>query len=229
MKSISLAPYASMDIRADADLSGKLAALFGARPIDIAVETGTHLGTGSTRIIADAFVASGCLPRTFWTIEANHGFWTQAKANLAGYKFVRPLWGCSVRASEARTFMLNDEALLHPERFPDVYIDDYSNPLTGYAAEATSGGEEDLLRKKLTSCKPDDYPFVALDSAGGLGWLEFKIVEETLRDRDYLLFLDDIEHIKHFRSFAFVRQADRTDWEVLLQKDGWAICRHRAV
>lgn len=215
-----------MDVKADPELSALLVQQFRDQPIDIAVETGTWLGLGTTRIFADAFVASGKLPRVFYTIESNYGHWRQARANLVSYAFVTALCGCSVDPNEARQFLATDEAVQHPERFPGVYVDEYGSLEAGYGAEF--GGpmyQTELLQRLIEPLWTRDRLFVSLDSAGGIGWLEFGVVEKLLRERDYLLFLDDVEHIKHFRSYGFVLGCPER-FTVLLQKNGWAVITH---
>lgn len=223
----SRAPYASMDVKADPDLTALLVQQFRDQPIGVAIETGTWLGLGTTRIFADAFVASGRPPRVFYTIESNYGHWRQARQNLVGYSFVTALCGCSVDPEAARRFLAEDEAVQHPERFPEVYVDEYGSLAEGYAAEF--GGpmyKTELLKALLAPLWKGDRLFISLDSAGGVGWMEFGVVEELLREREYLLFLDDVEHIKHFRSYAFVKARPK-QFTVLLQKNGWAVIAHK--
>ena len=46
-----------------------------------------------------------------------------------------------------------------------------------------------------------------LDSAGGIGRLEFQTMLETMGSTSYALFLDDTHHLKHFRSLQAIRSS----------------------
>jgi hypothetical protein len=49
------------------------------------------------------------------------------------------------------------------------------------------------------------HPLVLLDSAGGVGFLEFKTVLQILEGSSFFIILDDIHHLKHFRSYAHIK------------------------
>lgn len=60
-----------------------------------------------------------------------------------------------------------------------------------------------------------------------MGWLEFQIVRETMGDQPYLLFLDDINHIKHYRSKLAIETSE--DFVVYGSdcEEGWMVAGHR--
>ena len=68
---------------------------------------------------------------------------------------------------------------------------------------------DDLLGRVLKefNYNPD---FVLLDSGGHMGHVEFRYVIDRLRGPS-LIALDDIHHVKHFRSFQDLRADDRFD------------------
>ena len=71
-------------------------------------------------------------------------------------------------------------------------------------------------------------PLIVLDSAGGVGWLEYQIVVKEMGTAPYLLLLDDIHHLKHFRSLADIK--NNSSFTVLGEsmEQGWALAAHRA-
>ncbi len=51
---------------------------------------------------------------------------------------------------------------------------------------------------RLLKLHQDNSPFVILDSAGGCGLQEFEITMDIMREKQFLLLLDDVHHLKHF-------------------------------
>jgi hypothetical protein len=124
--------------------------------VDVAIETGTYQGTGSTRMIAECFNRVG-RPKLFVTFEVGFGNWLLACRNLRGLPFVECRWGCSVDREKAVALVQDDEMLAHHERYPDIFIDDTENPIDFYTRE---------LRGKLAW---QNLP--AIGKQGGLPWL----------------------------------------------------------
>jgi hypothetical protein len=193
-------------------------------------ESGTYLGTGSTKMIADAFADVGA-PKEFITVEANYFNWTKAVVNLQKYPFVTPVWGLTLNREKAIEFVVNDEMLKNADKYPDIYCDGGDDPHGFYTKEIK--GEfgnsrfwllnkiydwkiskeaekhykgEDLIEKYLTKMKRNN-PLVLLDSSGGVGYLEFKTTLEALKDSPFCIILDDVHHIKHHRSYLDVKQS----------------------
>lgn len=219
--------------------------LFAQHRIDTIIETGTFIGKGSTRTISQAFPAARP-PKNYFTIEANLAFHILACFNLRHWNFVKPLWGATVAKEKALRFIQNDESLRHHERYPAVFIDDLQDPVGFYTAEIEGklGGHplvnltawfgdtflnrpEDLLYQLLLKWQ-DSAPLVVLDSAGGIGWLEYQTVRDTLGNKPYWLILDDIHHLKHFRSLADVQS--RSDFQIIQYslEHGWLVAEHLA-
>ena len=229
------------------ELRSLLRDLIARRRIDHVVETGTHEGLGSTRFVAESFPTDSP-PRSFVTIEASWRHWRRARRNLRRFPFVRPLWGQSLPLRDAIDFVAQDEVIRHHERYPDVFIDDVEDPVGFYTGELRGelGGEslgvarrvlraldrrlrhrgENLLAKSLLRVR-DGNPLVVLDSAGGTGWLEFIELRRTMDDRPYVLLLDDVHHVKHFRSLEHVRRDPSFAIVGLDERHGWMLSEHR--
>ena len=186
-------------------------------------------------------------PESFVTIEANWSSWRTARENLAHFPFVTPLWGRTVTRHAALAFVRSDEALRHHERWPDVFIDDTRHPVKSYTRELKGrlGGRprglrdaaafvrdrlrsyagDDLLPRYLSAAR-DRKPLILLDSAGGIGFLEFQTVLSVMGDRPFMLVLDDTHHVKHFRSIARVRSDPSFSIVAESAEHGWAVARH---
>jgi hypothetical protein len=85
-------------------------------------------------------------------------------------------------------------------------------------------GEE--LQRRLLRRHQGDRPLIHLDSAGGIGYLEFKIVKEIMRGHVFWLLLDDIHHLKHFRSFSDI-QSDPS-FQIIAHDsiNGWVLAKY---
>jgi len=216
--------------------------------IDTVIESGTFLGLGSTSTIAQVFSDLNRRPQ-FLTLEASWINWTKARKNLKKYQFVNPVWGKSVPRDEAIAFIQNDELLKNHKNYSNIYIDGGDDPTAFYLREIS--GEfglsrfsfinkyykkkeekdrpeffqgENLLRKYLLKFKHKN-PLILLDSCGGIGFLEFNIVIGTMKDAPFYLILDDINHIKHFRSYEHIKN-DPSFRIITLNTDaGWVFAQ----
>jgi hypothetical protein len=210
------------------------------------LETGTYRGEGSTTFVSECF-PKDCPPKLFLTIEANWISWWAAKNNLRRFPFVTPLWGRTVGVKRALRFIANDDMLRNHTQYPDIYIDEISDPIRFYSDEISGGfgGEAGSVKQKLFWARDrifhyagdnlleyhlgrirTEKPLIALDSAGGIGFLEFSIVERAMREYSYLILLDDINHIKHFRSYAHVKQDPSFKIIGVDEQDGWLFAKH---
>jgi hypothetical protein len=245
MKSYKEYTRQSVSMSKDQLFQTTLTHLFSHNTIEYIIETGTWLGTGSTQTLAKAFPADRP-PKMYYTIEGNLTFHSIARFNLLKWPFVKPLWGDTVAKEKALQFIKQDAALHNHEQYPNVFIDTTEDPVSFYTNEVEGklgknwvinfvdwlgntflNRKEDLLHTLVLKHR-DDRPLVLLDSAGGIGWLEYQTVRDTLGDRPYWLILDDIHHLKHFRSFDDVQSRD--DFRVIAHSlaDGWMIAEHLA-
>lgn len=243
MKSYKDYPRQSVSMSKDQFFQSTLKELFAGNQINYVIESGTWLGTGSTRTLAKSFPADRP-PRAYYTIEGNLTFHAIARLNLLKWPFVKPVWGDTVDKEAALAFIRQDEALHHHEKYPEVFIDTLDDPVSFYTNEVEGKlgknwvislvdwfGNKCLTRKEnllqtLLLRHRDDKPLVLLDSAGGIGWLEYQTVRDSMENRPYWLVLDDIHHLKHFRSFSDVQA--RTDFRLIAHSlaDGWMIAEH---
>jgi hypothetical protein len=248
MKLYGVAGNASMDMKDDPFLSTRLTELIANRKTDVAIETGTLLGLGSTRIIAESFLRVAP-PKRFVTIEVNFANWCRAKSNLRGYPFIDCRWGRSVSLEKAIDFLKHDEMLINHKKYDNIFIDNIDDPVTAYTRELT-GDAVELERNPLAAEGKDihfdgkDYlfdgddvlsrlldvhaghsPLIVLDSAGGIGFLEFQIVLEKMSGKVFSILLDDTHHVKHCRSLQHIRQSPRFD--IFAQSQSWVLATHR--
>ena len=236
--------FGSISMHDNAQLRELLRAVIVGEQLEHVVETGTHEGLGSTRFLAESFQAT-TTPKSFVTIEASWKSWRRAKRNLISFPFVKPLWGQTLELRRALDFVQSDECIRHHERYPDIFIDDVDDPVAFYSREVR--GElagtpnvfrrlqraidrwrayagDDLLAKSLARVR-EQNPLVVLDSAGGTGWLEFLTVCSTMQDRPFVLLLDDVHHLKHFRSLERVRRDPAFHILGTDERHGWMLAR----
>jgi glycosyltransferase involved in cell wall biosynthesis/ADP-heptose:LPS heptosyltransferase/predicted O-methyltransferase YrrM/ubiquinone/menaquinone biosynthesis C-methylase UbiE len=190
------------------------------------IETGTYLGQGTTTIIAEAMRHLG-IEGTFFTIEVNPQYYAKAREYLQskGYP-VTALHGLSVPRSLLPSRQEIQKATVETAAGEDLFVD-HPEPLRAdrYYGETDFPDVPDAL---LGQClrqfdgKPD---FVLLDSAGHMGFIEFQYLLEHLQG-PCIIALDDIDHIKHRRSFRLMERDRR--FEILVrsgEKFGFCIAR----
>lgn len=242
MKLYSEYKNASISMSEDLELSNLLEKAIVEWQPEVAIETGTFLGTGSTRFLSELFLKHSI--EIFYTCEANWNYYIQAIKNLEKYPFTKALWGLTLKKHEARSFIENDPVLTEHELYPDVFIDDigdpkqfYLNECDGYLNTERVGGIKGWLDRifkyskwsgqgllvKLLEKNINKRLFVILDSAGGVGFLEFQKVLDTLGNRQFLLLLDDTHHLKHFRSLEFIKNSPNFKLLGLSKVNGWAL------
>ena len=234
---------ASLVMTADDALEAALGRAIERYRITHVLESGTAEGTGSTQMIAKCFGER--TPEAFVTIEANWERWRTARRNLARWPFIKCIWGQTVPVNEAVDFIAHDEAILHHERYPDLFIDDVDDPVGFYTAECRGERQRSswltlaeyvdrmfrhsgdrVLGQWLERMK-EKRPLVVLDSAGGIGVLEYRIVIEQLGGAPYFLLLDDVHHLKHFRSLQDIKH--QPSFSILGEsaEHGWVLAAHR--
>ena len=246
MKLLNDCPGASMSMAASEELRSLLKDTLQKQRITHVLETGTYRGLGSTTFVSESFPDSNP-PDLFVTIEANWVSWRQARQNLRRFPFVAPLWGRTVAVDRALQFLERDDILRTHEEYPDIFIDDTSDPLSFYRNEILGGlggaprnpihrirwildrifacAGEDLLQTYLQKFKTKN-PLIILDSAGAIGSLEFSIMEEVMRYHSYLLLLDDINHIKHFRSHQLIKKDPQFSILQADEQQGWLLAKY---
>ena len=217
------------------------------------IETGTHRGLGSTTMLGNAFKNSSTLV-SLNTIEIDYTNFSVAKKNLSHFSFINCCYGCSLDLNEAITYVKKDEAILYHEKYPEIFIDNakdpinfYVNELEGKLNESSDSIIKKFLKKLLRPSKNskinpqynllpklikefyNDEMLIVLDSAGGVGHMEFQITDELMKNKAYYLLLDDTHHLKHFRGYDIIK--NRGDFSILnaSDKNGWVLAYHNAI
>jgi len=245
MKLYSEYPNASISMSTSADFVDALSEVFASGKCLSILETGTYKGLGSTKVIADIVDRKKVNLNYFYTLEVDKTFYTEALKNLSLYPFVQVLWGMSVNKKEAIRFINNDEILDNHETILDVYIDVLNNPKLFYINEINgnlSNSHTNYFKKIInifTQSYPmencfrriipilrEDNPLFVLDSSGGIGYLEFNLVKELMGNKSYYLVLDDVHHLKHFRSLIDIKKDKK--FEILCEnlEHGWVIAKY---
>jgi len=199
------------------------------------IESGTYQGTGTTAAIIEAIKAVHKRPHLvveMFTIEPDAKNFEIAKQNLGAAKWCRVIHGSSVDLQAAEDFIKNDEMLLNPDDYPDVYVD-AADPIPFYLAEVRGelfgGGKNIGAENVFAALLPELERRICLwvlDSAGGIGWLEFNTVLEMMGHRRYYVWLHDIAHVKHIRSYDWIRM-HRDEWDIIAEKPGeWCLALH---
>lgn len=169
------------------------------------IETGTFNGLGSTMIFAKIGIK-------VQTIESCLSSFFIAKENLKNYPNVILHHAASLKISEMIKFIDDDDFYFSPEvKSKNINIDGGDDdPKEFYKREVEGFGfsippEEDVLFNLINNSKKQ---LVFLDSAGGVGFLEFKKFMSLSEDfkKNKVLVLDDVSHIKHYRSILFLKE-----------------------
>jgi hypothetical protein len=237
----------------DVDLINSLNDLAKNNTIKYIIETGTHRGLGSTTMLANAFKGSSSLIRLN-TIEIDYTNFSMAKKNLSHFSFINCCYGCSLDLNEAIAYVKKDEAILNHEKYPEIFIDNAKDPINFYVKELEGRLNESsnniikqflkkiLYPSKNSTIKPqynllpklikdfsNEEMLIVLDSAGGVGHMEFQITDELMKNKNYYILLDDTHHLKHFRGYDII--INRGDFSIIntSEKNGWVLAYHKAV
>lgn len=191
--------------------SAELEKIFEARPPKRILETGTHLGTGSTSIVL-RLMQKHSSDAKFCTIECNPEFYADAKAFLSS-KPVKVRHGLSVPRS-----ILPDAETIRREtvlELPEGIKVDFGEGerVDRYIREVGYDAADDLIGKTLKEWD-GQVDLVVLDSAGHMGWIEFQYLDRIVKS-PYVLMLDDTLHVKHFRTAKFIRGSE--EWRVIAE------------
>ncbi|MCW3115880.1 MAG: hypothetical protein JWR18_4276 [Segetibacter sp.] len=243
MKLYSHYDKASIKMTEDYKLSEQLQLLANENEINIIIESGTYLGTGSTVVLANAFENSSAFEKLY-TCEVNWTFYKEAKKNLQKFSKVVCLYGRTVSFKDAHEFILSDDVLKNHSLYPEIYIDDIEDPTKFYLNELNGGlgvsnklrwtdklrkylepFKEGLLQELIKQNENKTY-LIVLDSAGGIGYLEFLTIKKLLKDKNFYILLDDIHHLKHFRSFGHIKDDKQFEMMSYDLSTGWALAKH---
>ena len=159
------------------------------------IETGSYKGLGSTLIFAKTKIP-------VISIECNRDYALKARRNLKNYNNVIILNAHSLKKKDLIKF-INNYKYKYPKNIKRE-VDDES--FYQYKNEIDVDSDfENILPLLINN---DKRQIVFLDSAGGVGYLEFKtfmkLPKKNLNNK--ILILDDVTHIKHYRSVKELKQ-----------------------
>lgn len=199
----------------DPEFEPQIAQLVSKYSIQSIVETGTFYGNGSTKI----FAKTG-LPVT--SIECNPSYAESARSNLSAFKNVTVVNGYSLSRVDMEKFIMNDSFMVCP---PASVMVDVDNQIAQfYLKELDHGGLPQNLLLKYADNPTKQILF--LDSAGGIGYMEYVVLmsalEKSGNKQAKLLVLDDISHIKHWRSWEDVENKYPNRFKASSGRWGWA-------
>jgi len=184
------------------------------RRMHAVLETGTHRGLGSTRILADA-LHQVSLDADLVTIEVNTEYLTEAKKNLCDRSNIDFRLGLSVPrgmmpSAPEIAYFIRRMSMENP-----MIAIDYGGDPMGYFSEVASGNhlQDDLLGLLVPVVK---FDMILLDSAGHMGLIEFERLMAVLT-YPVILALDDTKHLKHWKTMERIRTDDR--FKVLAESD----------
>lgn len=180
-------------VTAGGDFKKELSRIVKERKITNVLETGTHLGLGTTKGIIEGLIHGNDFQ--FISIEVNPDYYKQAVRNVGQIRGVTIWNGLSF-----------DRKLL-PESYtfdvPDEIIVDHMplNRSKLYKAETDFNVEDKLIDRALLLFTPQ---LVLLDSGGHVGFIEFQYLIDRMYS-PFLLALDDTLHVKHYHSMEFIK------------------------
>jgi hypothetical protein len=182
-----------------------------ARPRNI-IETGTYRGQGTTRAIATAIRDLRLTDAVFHSIEVNARHYARATENLLReglLEHVRLHHGLSVPRELLPTLDQIDESLVRTVQADRLVVDHEEHERAAlYHRETDYAGVPDDLLGSILAGFEYQADFVLLDSGGHMGFVEFSYLIERVKS-ECVIALDDVNHVKHHRSFATVRSDRR--------------------
>ena len=151
------------------------------------IETGSYMGLGTTKAINDALVGD----ETVYSIEVNPKFHKEAIKNNSN-SIINFLLGLSID----KPSIPYDYSFDVPDNVFVDHVDSNRNLL--YRQEVNHKVPDKMLLYALEKIdfKPD---LVILDSAGHLGYIEYKYLMKYVSN-DFYLALDDTNHVKHYNT-----------------------------
>ena len=166
---------------------------------DEVIETGTHVGTGSTKIFA-------LTDKPVFSIESSTQFYNQAIENLKLYENVTAINGYSLKWDDLFEYIFQYDDPDETENVDSKYHRNfYLREVLGFGNGSPKLLPDNLLPKMISN---DRKQLIFLDSAGGVGYLEFLTVISlipTPKTSNKILLLDDCTHIKHRQSVQYLK------------------------
>jgi hypothetical protein len=162
--------------------------------IDWVIETGTAQGIGSTLV----FAKTGAIVITMecWVDNV-----TKARNNLKAYPNVKVFHATSL-PFEIMVQAISDMSTMD---FPEHIRCDVLDPENFYLHEVGHDVEQEAFLEECLENGPLKK-LVFLDSAGGIGLAETKLVIQKCLGDPVLLVLDDVDHVKHYYSIPLLKK-----------------------
>lgn len=164
------------------------------------IETGTFNGLGSTKVFAETGL-------NVISLESCKTHYEAAIKNLKEYPNVKVLHAASLPIKEMQNFIEKDTVYQSELVFTKkINVDGGENPKSFYLQEihGFDGGLPPEENKLWDYINNDTRQLIFLDSAGGIGYLEFlqfmKLDPDKIKTK--ILLMDDIFHVKHYRSIV---------------------------
>ncbi len=182
--------------------------------IEEIVETGTYDGLGSTKMFCEAGLKCGATVQSIECCEPNV---LEARKNLRQFNNVEIIHGLSVCKKDAIEWMEQNLKIpplgigmdydLPPE-MKHVKDSQYLKMLLhSYVHEISEEVPRENILPELIDNRINQLIF--LDSAGGMGFYEFKECIMALTPKilsNKILMIDDVNRIKHYRTAEYLEQ-----------------------
>jgi hypothetical protein len=213
-----------IEVRSNQGLDKTLFKIFsGSEAPEVVIETGTYLGTGTTRLLIDAIEKSSKESSVlFYTIESNKERYKAAAKNLP-HSWVQQFHALSINPQDCVEWIKTDPYIANHSDYPDLLIDDVTDPVKHYTSDFDPEVLGFILDENMLSSLIENFSteniFFCLDSCGGIGYLEFKTVNSLMDDRGFYLFVDGVNHLKHVRSAEEIQANTDGRWAIEYQDD----------
>lgn len=184
------------------------------------IETGTFHGTGTTKIIGNAVKTQGLINTKFYSIEVNINNYKEAQKNIAKSglgDYVTLLNGLSLPRNFLPTIEDIEKRTVKNIEFDEVFVDHREGDRARmYYNETDFADVEDSLLEQCLISFDYEPDFVLLDSGGHIGNIEFNYLLERL-NKECIIALDDVNHIKHKKSLMQMMSDSR--FKIIIKSD----------
>lgn len=207
-----------MAVDKESDFAYRLKKLIKENHFKNIIETGTYLGQGTTSVIASTLKEEKITNHKFYSIEVNPEYFNKAQKNLAQSQlgeYVYLLNGLSVPKNALPSEQEIEKTCIH--EIPNNIIVDHKEKdrVRLYSQEINLQNFQGVNTPDnllwLALCKMDHKPnIILLDSAGCMGYIEFKYLLSILKWPCYIV-LDDTKHVKHYKSLEHIKSSSQFD------------------
>jgi ADP-heptose:LPS heptosyltransferase len=219
-----------MAVSRESDFSIQMKKLLTENKFTNILETGTYLGEGTTKIIASTLKELNLKNHNFYSIEVNPDFHRQADMNLkkAGLRdYVHLMNGFSVPYHLLPSKIDIFNTCVKEIENKNIIVDHMEQCRVNKYCNEINFSNLPYNRIEIALEKMNNKPnVILLDSAGCMGFIEFKYLMSLLKWACYI-FLDDTKHVKHYKSLEYIKQCTKFDWLYESnEKFGFCIARY---